>query len=84
MKKSGLEKEAKLKSEARKIVKEIINASVGEELTDDQKNKIERDTQGLVEKLNYLQKLQSKILNNEDSLKEFIELARKYVSNEDG
>ena len=66
------------------IVKEIINASGGEELTDDQKNKIERDTQGLVEKLNYLQKLQSKILNNEDSLKEFIELARKYVSNEDG
>ena len=66
------------------IEKEIINASGGEELTDDQKNKIERDTQGLVEKLNYLQKLQSKILNNEDSLKEFIELARKYVSNEDG
>ena len=66
------------------IVKEIINASGGEELTDDQKNKIERDTQGLVEKLNYLQKLQSKILNNEDSLKEFIELARKYVSNDDG
>jgi hypothetical protein len=66
------------------IVKEIINSSGGEELTDDQKNKIERDTQGLVEKLNYLQKLQSKILNNEDSLKEFIELARKYVSNEDG
>ena len=66
------------------IVREIINASGGEELTDDQKNKIERDTQGLVEKLNYLQKLQSKILNNEDSLKEFIELARKYVSNEDG
>ena len=66
------------------IVKEIINSSGDEELTDDQKNKIERDTQGLVEKLNYLQKLQSKILNNEDSLKEFIELARKYVSNEDG
>lgn len=66
------------------IVKEIINASGGEELTDDQKNKIEKDTQDLVEKLNYLQKLQSKILNNEDSLQEFIELAKKYVSNKDG
>jgi len=66
------------------IVKEVINASGDKELTDDQKDKIERDTQRLVEKLKYLQKLQNKVLNNEDNLQEFIELAKKYVSNEDG
>ena len=66
------------------IVKEIIDASGDKELTDDQKNKIEKDTQILATKLEYLQSLQNKVLNNEDSLQEFIELAKKYVSNKDG
>jgi hypothetical protein len=66
------------------VIKEIINASGNEELTDEQKNKIEKDTQVLVDRLKYLQKLQESVLNSEESLQEFIKLSRKHVSKKDG
>jgi len=66
------------------VIKEIRKSYNEEELTDDQKKEIEVSAENIEKRLEYLQRLQEKVLSDKNLLSEFIKLTSEYMSEKHG